>query len=161
MRPNRNNLYFCGMSDEKKNEGFPVIDSLWNYGDPKETAKQFRALIPAVKAANDSVYLAELLSQLARTQSLQMNFVEAHIILDMTERVIAEYGDPDQMKRALVRYHLERGRTYNSSNEKLEAKAHFKFAYEIAEKGGLDYYAIDALHMMAIVEESEDKNKIV
>jgi len=148
-------LYFCGMSEEKKQEEFPVIDSLWNYSDPKETAEKFRALIPAVKEANDSPYLGELLGQLARTQSLQMNFVEAHVILDMAERVIAESAKPEEMTRAKVRYHLERGRTYNSSNEKLEAMAQFKFAYEIAEKDGLDSYAIDALHMLAIAEEGD------
>jgi NADPH2:quinone reductase len=43
----------------------PVIDSLWNYGDPAATEEKFRAILSEA-AAGDPDYHAQLLTQIAR-----------------------------------------------------------------------------------------------
>src|ERR1041385_8978071 len=85
------------------------FDKLWNYGDPAATEQKFRELLPQARAANDPENLAQLLTQIARTQSLQANFPAAHETLDEVERMIAEHP----LALARVRYFLERGRTFN------------------------------------------------
>src|SRR5205809_4269353 len=43
------------------------FDKLWDYQDPAGTEKKFRELLPAAEAAGDASYVAELLTQIART----------------------------------------------------------------------------------------------
>jgi tetratricopeptide (TPR) repeat protein len=128
----------------------PDFDSLWDYNDPAGTEVRFRALLPGMHAAGDTGYLAELLTQIARTLSLQQRFEEAHRALDEAEALL-----PKATPRARVRYLLERGRTYNSSKRKEEARPLFMQAWELASAEGEDFYAVDAAHMVAIVEPPE------
>ena len=130
------------------------FDKLWNYGDPAATEQKFRELLPQARAANDPENLAQLLTQIARTQSLQANFPAAHETLDEVERMIAEHP----LALARVRYLLERGRTFNgipggpSGGGPEKAMALFEEAYRVASELGEHRYAVDALHMIAIVE---------
>jgi tetratricopeptide (TPR) repeat protein len=55
-----------------------------------------------------------------------------------------------------TRYYLERGRLYNSNNEKGKALPEFFKAYEISNENSLDYFAVDALHMIAIAYSNPD-----
>ncbi|MEZ5009005.1 MAG: tetratricopeptide repeat protein [Chitinophagales bacterium] len=127
----------------------PFIDSLWNYNDPAETALKFEALIDTAKSRDENYYL-ELMTQIARTQSLQMNFDSAHIILDQIEsQLTADKVIPT------IRYNLERGRTYNSANKKERASEFFTKAYNLALANNQDFYTIDAAHMLAISEPAE------
>lgn len=125
----------------------PDFDALWDYNDPQGTEKQFRGLLHRAEAAGDARYLAELLTQIARTQGLQQRFDEAHRTLDSVEQLLPEAGD-----RARVRYLLERGRVYNSSRRPDEARPLFLKALGLAREQQDDFYAVDAAHMMAIVE---------
>jgi hypothetical protein len=59
---------------------------------------------------------------------------------------------PGNAPVARVRYLLERGRTFNSSKAPEKAKPLFQEAWDLARKEGLDFYAVDAAHMMGIVE---------
>jgi tetratricopeptide (TPR) repeat protein len=61
----------------------------------------------------------------------------------------------DDMAIARVRYLLERGRVHNSSNEPGKATPFFKEAWELGLAEGVDFYAVDAAHMMAIAEPPE------
>jgi tetratricopeptide (TPR) repeat protein len=54
-----------------------------------------------------------------------------------------------------VRYLLERGRVFNSSDHPEEARSFFMRAWDLAVKLGEDNLAVDALHMVAIVAEPE------
>lgn len=121
------------------------FDELWDYGRPAETEAKFRALLPEAEAAGDAEYLAQLLTQLARTLGLQRQFAAAHELLDRAE-TLAEAGSVAQ-----VRYWLERGRCFNSAGDKVAARPFFMAAYEQAAALGADFYAVDALHMLAIV----------
>lgn len=122
--------------------------SLWDYSNPQETENKFREVLKQIPQT-ESTYL-ELLTQIARTQGLQRKFDEAHQTLDEVEHKLQADS------RAKVRYLLERGRVFNSSKQPDEAKSFFKEAFELAKKLKEDYYAVDALHMLAIVAEPVD-----
>ena len=129
----------------------PVIDTLWDYDNPQATEIVFRELLPAAEKSGDKPYYAELLTQLARTLSLQRKFDDAHKLLDDARQLIVG----PVMPVAEIRYLLERGRTFNSSNEKTQAIALFKEAYEKALQSNEEFYAIDAAHMLGVAEKPQ------
>ncbi|KAA3646494.1 MAG: hypothetical protein DWQ07_09795 [Chloroflexi bacterium] len=128
----------------------PKIDELWDYNKPEQTEQQFRELLPQAQASGDIPYHAELLTQLARTQSLQRKFNEAHAILDDAEALLGQAG-----ARARVRYLLERGRTFNSLGKKEQAKPLFVEAWDLGREVGEEGLAVDAAHMVAIAESGD------
>jgi tetratricopeptide (TPR) repeat protein len=129
----------------------PDFNILWDYGNPAATGEKFSVLLPLAENAGDNSYLAELLTQIARTEGLQMHFDEAHKILDRADTLIT-----DDMHLARIRYLLERGRAYNSSKVYDKAKENFLRAYNLALEKKLDFYTIDAAHMMGIVEKGDE-----
>jgi tetratricopeptide (TPR) repeat protein len=131
----------------------PAIDALWDYDSPQATALKFRELLPVAERSGDKTYYAELLTQLARTQSLQRKFDEAHSVLDTAKQVM----QGQNMPVAEIRYLLERGRTFNSAGEKEQAIPLFKEAYMKAVEHNEDFYAIDAAHMLGIAAKPQDQ----
>lgn len=164
------------------------FDELWNFRDPAGSEREFRNLLPAARASGRTALLAQLLTQLARTEGLQRRFDDAHATLDEAERLIAEStanaiqlsspagstdtlastGVPaasdaavppprsvDSMPVARVRLLLERGRVYNSSGRPEAARALFAEALERARALAQDFYAVDAAHMLGIVDKGE------
>ena len=130
------------------------FDKLWNYDDPAGTETKFRELLPKAEKGKDSAYYIELLTQLARTQSLQRKFDEAHEILDKVMKLLK----PEQIVPR-IRFMLERGRTYNSSKVYDKARELFLAAYMQADKYEEDNLAIDAVHMLGIVDKGEESLK--
>ncbi|MEZ6192275.1 MAG: tetratricopeptide repeat protein [Phycisphaerales bacterium] len=129
----------------------PDFDKLWNYSDPAGTESAFRNLLPGARDSGEVAYLVELQSQIARTQGLQQKFDEAHATLDGAEAMLG----PD-MHRARVRVLLERGRVINSSGKPAESVALFEQVLQTAQDAGLEYYAVDAAHMLGIVTKGDD-----
>jgi tetratricopeptide (TPR) repeat protein len=129
------------------NSGLPDFDTLWNYDQPHHTEQAFRALLPEARAAEDASYFAELLTQIARTQGLQGQFEAAHRTLDEAEELL-----PNGSARARIRYELERGRVFNSSGNPNQARVFFLRAWTAAVEQSEDFYAVDAAHMLGIVE---------
>jgi tetratricopeptide (TPR) repeat protein len=127
------------------------FDKRWDYAHPDSTEAEFRALLPAAREAADRDYLAQLLTQIARTQSLQRKFEEAHATLDEVEEMLG-----DGLEVARVRYLLERGRTFNSSKHPDKARPLFLEAWDLARSSGADFYAVDAAHMMGIIESGDE-----
>lgn len=132
------------------------FDKWWNYKEPAETAIKFKELLTSEnnKALNDVNYRLQLLSQLARTQSLQFKFDEAHQYLDSIEK---EFHNTAVNACTKTRFFLEKGRTYNSAKVANAASEFFMNAYDTATKHGLDFYAIDAAHMLAIAAQNTDQ----
>ena len=124
----------------------PDFDSLWDYSAPDKTEAKFRELLPQFPE-NEPARI-ELLTQIARTQGLQRKFDEAHQTLDEVEKQLDE-----NPSRAKVRYLLERGRVFNSSMQVEESKPFFEQALDLAKTLGEDFYAVDAIHMLAIIAD--------
>ncbi|HEB60322.1 MAG TPA: tetratricopeptide repeat protein, partial [Phycisphaeraceae bacterium] len=137
------------MNDSPQINDLPDIDSLWNYEKPAETEKVFRELLEEV-ANSDEEYRAELLTQIARCQGLQGNFTDAHSTLDQVQEILT----PD-MPTVTVRYLPEGGRVFNSAGEAEKAGSLFRKAWETAKEYGPDHLAVDAAHMIGIVEKGE------
>lgn len=129
------------------------FDELWDYDDPSGTEALFRELRPALEAEGDRSLLLQLDTQIARTLGLQRKFGEAHALLNGIE---PELDSVDPVVR--VRWLLERGRAFNSSGKKEPAKRAFLEAWELGKSigPGAENFAVDAAHMMAIVEKGDE-----
>jgi tetratricopeptide (TPR) repeat protein len=138
------------MPDEP--QPLPDFDKLWDYSNPRSTEQKFQDILPQAQAADDISYLAQLLTQIARAQGLQERFDEANQTLDRVRKMLTD--DP---KVARVRYLLERGRVFNSSNRPQDALPLFGDAFELADREKHSRYAIDAVHMLAIAEPDAAK----
>ena len=142
-----------GEAERVKGTGkLPDFDKLWDYARPDVTERRFRELLPGALDSLDLSYLAQLLTQLARAEGLQRKFQNAHKTLDRVDKAL-----PKTDGRTLIRYLLERGRVYNSSGNVEDAKRLFLQALDLAVKSKEDLYAVDAAHMVAIVEPPENQ----
>jgi tetratricopeptide (TPR) repeat protein len=128
----------------------PDFDSLWNFSAPDSTEAAFQSILPLAKSSGDRDYLAQLLTQIARTEGLQMKFEAATATLDEAETLIT-----DDMKVARVRLLLERGRVLNSSKQREKAAPLFERAWNLARAAGADGFAVDAAHMLGIVSPGD------
>lgn len=129
----------------------PELEKLWNFSDPVATEQKFKELLPAAESLGAESYKGELLTQIARTYSLRRMFNEAHETLDIVEQMPL-----DHYPLVEARYLLERGRTFNSANEKTRARELFLKAWNHCKLEQLDYLAVDAAHMLAIAEHNPD-----
>ena len=120
------------------------IDSLWDYSDPQETERKFCEVL--LQIPEDEPEFLELLTQIARAQGLQHKFNKAHQTLNQVERRLGA-----AVSREKIRYLLERGRVLNASGRPEESRPYFEKALETATQLAQDSYAVDALHMLAIV----------
>ena len=126
------------------------FDSLWDYDHPGATERKFRELLPAALDSRDLSYLSQLLTQVARAEGLQRKFQEAHKTLDRVQKALDKTDD-----KTRVRYLLERGRVFNSSGKPDDARPLFLEAFDLGLKSKDDFNAVDAAHMIAIVEPTE------
>ena len=126
------------------------FDQKWDYDHPDSTEAVFRGYLPAARAGGDTSYLAQLLTQIARTQGLQKKFPDAHRTLDEADSLIA--GAKAGMEVAHVRSFLERGRAFNSGKEPEKARPLFLSAWHEANAIGAEFHAVDAAHMLGIIE---------
>lgn len=122
------------------------IDAFWEYSDPAASERRFRDALPGATADER----LELLTQIARTNSLRRQFAEAHAVLDEVGQQLEHAGPAPR-----ARYRLERGRTFNSAGDRASAAPLFREAWEIALAAKLDGLAVDAAHMLAIVEPAD------
>lgn len=128
----------------------PDIDALMSLDDPAGSERKYRELLAAPSAAKDAGWNLELRCVIARTFGLRGKFAEAHAMLDEVEKELT----PD-LKRAHIRYLLERGRTLNSSGKPAESVPLFLKAFDEAKAAREEYLAIDAAHMVAIAGPPE------
>jgi tetratricopeptide (TPR) repeat protein len=132
--------------------GLPDFDSLWDYNQPGESEARFRELLPAARASGDRDYHLQLLTQVARAQGLARQIEAAHATLDHVRD-----GMVEQLKTVKVRYLLERGRCFNDAGEREKARRCFLEAWEVGTRERLDGYAVDAAHMLGIIERPESE----
>jgi tetratricopeptide (TPR) repeat protein len=120
------------------------IDDLWDFHDPAASEQRFRAFM---ETSQDPLFRSEILTQVARAQGLQNEFDEAQATLDEAEAMM-----PDDASEVRIRLLLERGRVLNSAGKPAESRPFFLDALAFAEQSKQDYYAIDAAHMLGIVD---------
>jgi tetratricopeptide (TPR) repeat protein len=140
------------MNSASAGETLPDFDLLWDYDNPVSTETKFRELLPIAQDSNTTSYHVQLLTQLARAQGLQRKFEDAHHTLNKAQSLLDTTD-----ARTRIRYLLERGRIFNSSGEPAKARPLFLQAWELATSAHEDFYAIDAAHMIAIVEPQAKK----
>ncbi len=133
------------------------INALWDYSQPELSEQRLRA---ALDGASDEDRLI-LQTQIARTHGLRLDFEKAREVLSTIEPGLSQASAEVQ-----VRYFLELGRTWCSpvhpaelrTPENVErARASFLRAYELAAKARLDFLAVDALHMMPVVDVEPER----
>jgi tetratricopeptide (TPR) repeat protein len=129
------------------------FDKLWNFNDPADSEQKFRAQLESAKKSGDALRELELLTQIARAQGLQQKFNDAHATLDQVESRLRESDNP----LIRTRYLLERGRVFNSAKQRDRAIPQFTDAMNLALQHQLDFYAIDAIHMLGIAESDSEK----
>ena len=127
------------------------IDALWDFSQPGVSESRFR---DALKSESGDGAL-ELETQIARTFSLRRETTKAHALLDTVQRRINDKTRP----ATRVRYLLERGRTFHSAGEAIKARPLFLEAWQIGDKEKLTLLAIDAAHMMGIVEAGDEAQR--
>lgn len=129
-------------------QNLPDFDALWDYSRPDQTENKFCEVL--LQFPEDDPAFLELLTQIARAQGLQGKFDHAHQTLDQVERRLGKVAS-----RPHVRYLLERGRVFRSSGHLEAARTLFERAWDMAKILGEDFYAVDALHMLAILATSD------
>jgi tetratricopeptide (TPR) repeat protein len=126
--------------------------ALWDFNRPEVSEQRFRERLVGADA-NDTAILT---TQIARSHGLRGNFEEAR----RTLATLVE-GLGQRSAEAQVRYHLELGRTWVSATHRANAitpqardtaRAAYQQAHQLARGAGLEYLAIDALHMLPFVE---------
>ncbi|MEZ5977295.1 MAG: tetratricopeptide repeat protein [Planctomycetota bacterium] len=120
---------------------------LWDYGDPAGSEERLR---DAAVRAGDTELRLEIRTQVARALGLQRRFDEAFAELAAVE---SEAAPASARLESLL--HLERGRTLRSSGDVDAARPEFVAAFEAAHRAHLDYLAVDAAHMLGIVEPGD------
>jgi tetratricopeptide (TPR) repeat protein len=126
------------------------LDRLWDFDDPTGSERRFAALTGRARSEDEGRYLAEALTQLARSLGLQGRFDEADATLAEAETSLRE-GD----RRGHVRLLLERGRVANSAGRGDRGRGSFASAWDLARSAGEDALAVDAAHMLGIVEPGD------
>ena len=121
------------------------IKSLWNFADPAASEALFRERLASARG-DDALTLQ---TQIARSLGLRSRFDDAHALLDTIAPQLAHAGPEPR-----VRYLLERGRTFRSAKQPERAKPLFEQAVDLASANRLDELAVDAMHMMALVESA-------
>ena len=122
------------------------LRALWDFSDLDGTEARLRPLLDN-QATDDE--RAEVLTQLARVEGLRDNFAAGHALVDEAETLVS----PESTGR--VRALLERGRLYRSGGDPEAAQPLFVAAFVLAKKNGDLWFAADAAHMVALVDDPE------
>jgi len=126
----------------------PDFDKQWDYSDPMITELTFLEILADIDFEQNPGYHLELRTQIARTLGLQQKFEAAHALLDEIEVDLQP-----EYPIAKIRYLLERGRVFNSSGDADKSIPFFLEAWELSQIAKVDFYAVDAAHMLGIVNK--------
>jgi tetratricopeptide (TPR) repeat protein len=130
------------------------LNALWDFSDPALSEQRFRAAL-ATASGDDALILT---TQLARSRGLQRDLEGARELLQAMEPKLAGTGH-----EARARHALEWGRAHISAITRPDertpkmlatARAANERALAAARAGGLDGLAVDAVHMMAFVDDT-------
>ena len=126
------------------------LDSLWDFGDPAASAERFRAA--AEEPGLGRVAKAEYLTQLARALAATGEFDEADAVLGEAAEVL---DAPSELVEARIA--LERARLLVARDLPHEAVALLLTTVRKASAAGSAFLALDALHMLALVDTGHEE----
>jgi len=130
------------------------LAAMWDFSNPALSEQRFREALASARG-DDALVLT---TQIARTHGLRRDLPRAKEILRSIEPQLAAAG-----AEARARHALEWGRSHISAVTRAEertadnlatARAAYERALAAAKAGGLDGLAIDAVHMMAFVDDA-------
>ena len=127
------------------------IDALWDYDQPGVSELRFREALKR-ESGDDAL---EVETQIARTLSLRREFNKAHALLDTIDKRLNDKTRPI----VRVRYLLERGRTWHSAGDPVKARPLFFDAWQLADREKITLLAIDAAHMLGIIDPPEQATR--
>jgi tetratricopeptide (TPR) repeat protein len=113
------------------------IDALWTFNDPAASRARFE-----LARAEHPESADEIATQIARTLGLEGRFDEGRAVL-----AAVVPGSPV----VECRWHLESARLTNTGGDPAGSRTDFERALAVASAAGLDFYAVDAAHMLGIV----------
>jgi len=134
------------------------VVALWDFGNPALSEERFRAALATAEAEDRRDDVLILQTQIARTLGLRRDLEGARALLRSIETPIAKAG-----AEARARHALEWGRNHISAVTRpaertpenlATAREAYTRARAVAREGGLDGLAIDAVHMMAFVDDA-------
>lgn len=123
------------------------LDRLWDFDDPEGSERRFTELVARARSEHDGAFLTEVLTQLARAEGLQRRFDDARRTLDEANRALRPRD-----RRGRVRLLLERGRVDRFEKRHGLGRGGFLKAWKLARSAGEDGLAVDAAHMLGIIE---------
>jgi len=118
------------------------LRTLWDFDDFDASEARFRAQL---EEETTDAGRAEVLTQLARVESLRGNWETCDALLDEAEA----------LGGITVRSLLERGRRARSAEQPGAGVEQFREAFDLARETGDDTLAADAAHMLALVDDAE------
>ncbi len=142
-------LMGCSENRPEKGDGMD-FSAFWKYQDPGATHRELDKLLEDT-SVEQKLTRAEILTQMARARGLQQRFEEGEKYLMRALKLI---GGNDK-SRAYMRYLLEYGRLRLSAKDVNAARISFLTVWDKARQYNYPSLAVDAAHMMAIVEEPE------
>lgn len=134
------------------------VASLWDFSNPALSEERFRAALATAEAEGRRDDALILQTQIARTLGLRRNLDGARELLRTLEPQLAGAG-----AEARARHALEWGRNHISAVTRpaertpenlTAARTAYLRALAAAHEGRLDGLAIDAVHMMAFVDDT-------
>lgn len=146
-----NTVCASAKKEQTMTNSLPEINRLWNFSNPEETRGKFEQLFAEQSETAHLDYLLEIKTQIARTYSLTAKFEDAHSVLDEVESKLSS-----ETPIAKVRFLLERGRTFNSNNEKSKAMELFVQAFNNGREIEAYNHSVDAAHMVGISSATLD-----
>lgn len=132
----------------------PAFMRLWDFRDPAATEGRFRESLARLGRDGDVSLRVQVLSQIARTLGLRRDFAAARRVLDEADALLDGHDLPVARLRCL----LERGRAFDSPVHRPEekdpdaARRCFGAVFEEGRRRGVHGLAMDAAHMLGIVE---------
>ncbi len=136
---------------------FPDIDGFWNFEDLPSTQAKIQSLLPEDSSSWTAKDL-EVLTQLARVQSLQGNLSMARATLDQAQKKIVELEGPTRL-RPEIRCLLEQGRVLCAQMTPSKAQNYFSQAWSLSANAQEIFFAIDAALMLSISQPPKYQNE--
>lgn len=116
------------------------------HGEPAAIERRLLALRPRAALHPDTTIAPRIESLIALSLAMQGKIEESFSTLDKAEQLPGA-----EQPLARTRLFLERGRVFHQARRMVETRPWMVQAYRSACEAGLDYHAIDAAHMVAVV----------